>query len=524
MKFVAVPLLAGCLLPMAALAGPAVEVNTEVHHDTSGALRDMKITQPTSRLLHTLPLRHTGPLLPYEAAIGDVASQFTPGPELSARPGLNLVGVGTGFTGPQGTFTDSSAPPDVNGAVGTTQVVEWVNQSFAVFDKVTGKPVLGPAQGNTLWKGFGGGCETNNDGDIIVLFDKAAQRWVFTQFSISNTPYLQCVAVSTTSDATGSFNRYSFTQPNFNDYPKLGTWSDAYYMSFNIFGAAFLGPRACAFDRAKMLTGVAAKQECFQLGTNYGSLLPADLDGSTPPPAGSPNYYVSYTNNALQMWSFHADFITPKNATFTGPVTIPVAAFTPACGGGTCVPQKGTTQQLDTLADRLMYRLAYRNYSAANPPHESLVVTHSVKPAAPDKGVSAVRWYELRSPGTSPVLFQQGTYAPAGSTSRWMGSAAMDKIGDMLVGYSASSATLYPEIFVAGRKPTEALGTLEAEHLEFAGSGAQSGGLSRWGDYTAMSVDPVDDCTFWYFGEYIPANGSFNWSTRIGSYKFPACK
>lgn len=225
------------------------------------------------------------------------------------------------------------------------------------------------------------------------------------------------------------------------------------------------------------------------------------------------------------MWSFHANFAKPASATFTGPVKIPIAAFTPACGGGVCIPQKGVSQKLDSLADRLMFRLAYRNYETASPPHESLVVTHSVKPTGSDTGMAAIRWYELRSPGASPVLYQEGTYAPTGSASRWMGSAAMDKVGNLLVGFSESSKSLFPALAIAGREPSEPLGTLEKEQVAFKGSGSQTGkNLGRWGDYSAMSVDPVDDCTFWYFKEYLPANGAFNWSTRLVSYKFPTCK
>lgn len=295
MRFLTASLLAGCALPFVAVAAAAVEVTSDLHHDTSPAIRDMALSPRTSRLLHVLPLRRTGPVLPDRPAPDDPFSQYIPGSDLAAKPGANLLGVGTGFTGPQGSFTDNAAPPDTNGAVGDTQVVEWVNESYAVFDKATGKPIMGPVTGNTLFKGFGGGCETNNDGDIIVLFDKAAKRWVFTQFSVSTTPYLQCVAVSSTSDATGSFHRYSFQQPNFNDYPKLGTWPDAYYISFNIVSnSGFVGPRACAFDKAKMLTGAAATQECFQLNSSFGTLLPGDLDGTIAPPAGSPDYYVSY--------------------------------------------------------------------------------------------------------------------------------------------------------------------------------------------------------------------------------------
>jgi hypothetical protein len=409
--------------------------------------------------------------------------------------------------------------------VGATQYVQWVNESFAVFTKSTGAVAYGPAAGNTLWSGFGGACQTDNDGDPIAQYDKAAQRWVMTQFAVAlGPPYYQCTAVSTTSDATGTFNRYSFSFSNFPDYPKLGVWTDAYYMSFNMFvgGTTFAGADACAFDRADMLTGAAAKPvQCFQQGTTVASLLPSGLDGSNPPPAGSRAYFVNIPNattaSSLGLWKFHTDWTTPANSTFTGPTTITVASFTQACQGGTCIPQSGTNTKLDSLADRLMYRLAYRNFGD----HESLVVNHSVVAGA----TSGVRWYEIRSPGSVPTVYQSGTYAPSDGAWRWMGSVAMDAVGDMAVGYSKSSSTAFPSINYTGRLSTDPLGTLETEATLFAGAGSQTGhpALTRWGDYSAMSIDPVDDCTFWYTNEYLPVSGSFNWRTRIGNFKFPGC-
>src|SRR5204862_2376053 len=247
--------------------------------------------------------------------------------------GAGFEGLGTGLPG----ATVDAAPPDPNGDVGPNNYVQIVNEQFAVFTK-TGSVVYGPANTNTLWRGFGGGCETNNDGDATVKYDRLADRWVVSQFSVSTTPYLQCVAVSTTGDPTGSYNRYSFNYGNvaFPDYPKLGVWPDAYYTTFNIFnnGVTFAGSKVCAFDRTSMLAGGAATQQCFNTSTAYGGLLPADLDGSAPPPSGSPNYVLNFGTNSLNMWKFHVDWTTPANSTLTGPTAIPVAAFTPACSGG----------------------------------------------------------------------------------------------------------------------------------------------------------------------------------------------
>ena len=225
---------------------------------------------------------------------------------------------------------------------------------------------------------------------------------------------------------------------------------------------------------------------------------------------------MNFGSSSLNLWKFHADFSDSSLTTFSGsPTSIPVAAFNTACERwGTCIPQSGTTQKLDSLGDRLMYRLAYRNFGD----HESLVVNHSSTAGT----VVGVRWYELRNPGGVPFVFQQGTFAPD-STYRWMGSMAMDQAGDIGLGYSASSGSLRPAIRYTGRVPTDPPGTMQAETPVVSGGGSQTGGLSRWGDYSSMSIDPVDDCTFWYTNEYLQSSGSFNWRTRIVLFKFAGC-
>jgi hypothetical protein len=445
---------------------------------------------------------------PQEDPVIQVGSMAVPTPPVT----LSFEGLGNAQYG----FSVTGAPPDTEGTVGATQYVQWVNTSFAIFNKSTGALITGPTAGNVLWSGFGGGCQTNNDGDPIVIYDKLAQRWIFSQFSVSTTPYLQCIAVSTTSDATGTYNRYSFQYSNFDDYPKMSVWSDAYYETFNMFagGTTFVGADACAYNRSAMLAGTAATQVCFQQGTSVGGLLPSDLDGTTAPPVGSPNYMMYFGTNSLNLYKFHVDFANTANSTFTGPTVINVAAFSTLCGGGTCVPQPSTTQKLDSLADRLMYRLAYRNFGT----HESLVVNHSV--VAGSGG--GVRWYEIQNPSGTPIVAQQSTFAPD-SNYRWMGSVAMDQAGDLAVGYSVASSTVSPSIRFAGRVPTDPVSTLESEVSIVSGSGSQTGSLSRWGDYSALQIDPVDDCTFWFTEEYMKTTGSFNWNTRIANFKFPGC-
>src|SRR3989454_1688332 len=281
----------------------------------------------------------------------------------TAAPAVSssFEGIGQGFAG----FTVQYAPPDTNGAVGPSHFVQTVNVSFAVFTK-TGSLLYGPAKINTLFTGFGGLCETDNDGDPSVVYDQVANRWLITQFAVSgangsSVPYLECIAISTSGDPTGSYYRYSFPRSFFPDYPKLGLWPDAYYMSTNDFsGNIFVGATTWAFDRTKMLAGVPATAQLFHLSSLYGGLLPATLDGSALPPAGSPNYFLALNDSSsLALWKFHVDFANSANSTLTRPTTIPVAGYTQLCSGGTCVPQGGTAQQLDSVADRLMYPLPH---------------------------------------------------------------------------------------------------------------------------------------------------------------------
>jgi hypothetical protein len=501
--------------------GP-VQVSAAVAHDTLLSLRDT-VPQPDGykrwheRDEHRLPLPFTPPgqvdgALQNSARRSPLAPTFQTG----------VDGVGKGFSGPGGTFTVNSAPPDTVGAVGATQYVQVVNTGLAVFDKTTKNVVFGPVPTNTLWSGFGGQCESDNDGDAVVVYDKAANRWIVSQFAVGATPYLQCVAVSHTSDATGAWYRYSFSYGSvFPDYPKMGVWPDAYYETFNMFnGNSFVGSNLCAYDRASMLTGAAATQQCFQLASNFGGVLPSDLDGATAPPANSPNYMVNFGSNSLNLWRFHVDWVNTGNTTLSSsPINLPVAAFTPACGGGVCVLQPSTHEQLDSLGDRLMHRLAYRNFGD----HESLVVNHSVKVGSLMKNpYTGVRWYEIRSPATTPVIYQQSTFSPD-TSFRWMGSIAMDGDGNIALGYSVSSDSVFPAVVYTGRLSGDALNTMQAETSIVAGGGSQTTGLDRWGDYSAMTIDPVDDCTFWYTNEYLKTSGTFNWSTRIGSLKFDGC-
>jgi hypothetical protein len=417
------------------------------------------------------------------------------------------------------------APPDTNGEVGLTQYVQIVNEGYQVFNKSTGASVFGPVSITTIWSGFGGVCETAGGGDPVVLYDQLANRWVVTQFAGTSVPTDECIAVSTTSDATGSYNRYGFhLGTNFFDYPHLGVWPDAYYMAMDVYnstGTLRLGPQPFAFNRVAMLAGSSATFITTGItgGAGEDLYLPSDLDGSTLPPAGAPNSFVEFPGSGTyKTFHFHVDFGTPANSTFTLFAQPAAAGFTLLCPATrSCVPQSGTTSRLDAIADRLMFRLAYRNFGD----HESVVGNYTVSSG----GVAGVRWFELRNVTSGPeTVFQQSTYQPD-TTWRWMGSAAMDGGGNLAVGFSASSASIVPALRYAGRLTSDPLNTLaQGEAVLFAGQGSQTGTSNRWGDYSDLTVDPVDDCTFWYTNEYYPTGVTqFNWRTRIGSFKFATC-
>jgi len=366
----ALSLTASAVLSAALVALPATnafaqaEIVPQVKHDTSAVpLRDTPPRPPAPASKEESKDKRTRGMPQHPGGQRDTAVQGTATATGAPTAAGSFDGVGNGFTGPAGTFTVNSAPPDTDSAVGSTQVVEVVNSGFAIFDKTSHAVTYGPAATNTLFAGFGGSCESTNDGDAVVRYDRAAGRWIIAQFanaSSSSGPYLECVAVSQTSDATGSYHRYSFDfGTTFPDYPKLSVWPDAYYMTYNLFnGNSFAGARACAMDRAAMLSGAANAQQCFTTSTAYGGLLAADNDGATAPPSGAANTLVALgaSGSTLASWKFHVDWSTPASSTFSGPTTLPVAGYSVACGGGgACIPQSGTKNRLDSLADRLMY-------------------------------------------------------------------------------------------------------------------------------------------------------------------------
>ena len=433
-------------------------------------------------------------------------------PEVSATQGIRFDGVGA----------SGYAPSDSNMAVGPNDIVETVNVRYAVFNK-SGTTLAGPTNILSLFTPLGGECATGTYGDPVVLYDRPADRWLISYIgSFGGNTAAECIAVSKTNDPTGAFFLYGFSfGSNLNDYPKLSTWATAsnaaYLATYNIFQnfGGFIGADLCGFDRTKMLAGdSSAAQLCKMTPNSEGSYLPSDLDGPTTPTDGTPGLFITWQNNnpgQLFLRKLTLNFAT-STATLSAATTISVANDTIACGG--CVPQLGTSQTLDTLSDRMMYRFAIRHFSD----HDRAVFSHAVASGSQ----VAIRWYEIYDPASSVTLNQQGTFAPD-STYRWMSSVAEDKNGDIGIGYSASSSSIHPAVRFTGRVPSDPSGTMETEASFIEGTGSQTSGLARWGDYTAMQVDPSDDCTFWYVDQYEKVSGTFNWATSIGSFAFTGC-
>ncbi|NTU62156.1 MAG: carboxypeptidase regulatory-like domain-containing protein [Chloroflexi bacterium] len=448
------------------------------------------------------------------------------------------------FAGLQFSEFGAGWPPDTVGDVGPNHYIQMVNVKMAVYDK-SGTPLFGPVDINSLWDGFGGPCETTNDGDPIVLFDQLANRWFMSQFALPNIgtdagPFYQCIAISQSGDPTGAYHRYAFLWSNtkLNDYPKFGVWPDGYYMSINQFTApsfSFSGAGVAVFDRARMLSGLSASMisfDLFSVNQNFGGQLPSDWDGPTPPAPGTPNYFFEVDdstispglgpNDALRIWKFHVDWTTPANSTFgvsgTPNYTLTVSPYNVLCSSTrSCIPQPSTTARLDAIGDRLMHRAQYRIVNG----QERVVLNHTVDAGSARAGV---RWYEIRDPGTAPAIYQQSTYAPADTAHRWMASIAMDHVGNIALGYSVSSGTVFPGVRYTGRLTSDPLGVMaQGEASMIEGTGSQTDSAARWGDYSSMNVDPVDDCTFWYTQEYYATVSARDWHTRIGSFRFPNC-
>ncbi|MCH7678410.1 T9SS type A sorting domain-containing protein [candidate division KSB1 bacterium] len=430
----------------------------------------------------------------------DGALQTAPATRTLGPPTLNFEGVNNNC---------GCLPPDTNMDVGPNHIIQTVNIHFDIFDK-SGNSLMGVTPMNSLWSGFGGGCEFGNDGDPTVNYDEAADRWIIEQFDFATA---QCIAVSMTPDPLGAYFRYAFPTPG-NDYPKTGVMTTCYTGTIRNFSVPF-SMDAVAWQRDSMLVGNNAAMLTFsmtQLLPGIDGFLPSDLDGPTAAPAGRDATYLGHQDGPNRLAIFeltNVNWAVPTG-TFTGPTFLPVNAYSTIFPG---VPQPNTNQNLDDFAGFSLYRLAYRNFGG----HESMVTTNSVDVNDfPDH--AGIRWYELRDTGGGWAVRQQGTYSPD-SDHRWMPSIAMNGNGDIMVGYSVSSNKTFPSIRYTGRLAGDPLNQMTfAEGLIVAGSGSQTHPAGRWGDYAAMQIDPSDDNTFYFTTEYIATTGSSPWQTRIASF------
>ena len=507
--------------------------------------------------------------------------QTSPGTQPGAELVISFDGLGAGFKGPQGTATLRN-PSDNSLAVGPNHVMQTVNTRTAIFDK-QGKVLYGPVPNNTFFKGFGGMCEATNNGDTVVRYDQLADRWLVVmpifrraparpdqppvpkagdppQLSIPGVanqpgaaaplfvpppqqdqppqprgqggqrppqeqgPYSMCYAISATSDPMGPYYRYEFLRPLFPDYPRPAIWPDGYYVPTST-GDDVIQKHACVVERDKMLKGEPAREQCVIIdGVNF--LNNADIDGKALPPKDAPNIMLAaggtqlkkvFEDDGIYAWKFKVDWQNHANTKVTGPEKIAVAPYRYLCDGQLthCVPQPGTDRRLDSQGDKIMARLVYRKIGN----RESLVAVHSVNTTA---GAGGVRWYEFRvNKDRSVELHQQGTYAPDNSY-RWMASPAIDKFGNIGIGYSFGGTPHFAGQRFAGRRANDPLGKLTLrETILVEGKAAQT--VMRWEDYTQTAIDPSDDCTVWYVGDYLKP-GETNYSTRIGAFRMPGCK
>jgi hypothetical protein len=510
--------------------GPAAVEETIQPDMTTRDLRDVPRTEewrPGDPVRVMPDMREVAP--PPTNGMGMQPADMQATAELALAPATLAPSAirGAGFDGIPAT---GSLPPDTNGDVGPNHYIQIVNTSFAIYNK-TGALLAGPLAINSLWSTFGGPCQTNNNGDPVVRYDGLANRWVISQFALPAGTKFECVAVSRTADpVSGGWFLYAFPMvvagtAVFPDYPKLGVWPDGYYMGTQR-GFPSSGLDVWAFERPKMLAGAPAKQVQFAVSGTSLFLLPSDVDGPAPP-AGAPNYFVRQVDGArfggvdrIDIFAFHVDWVTTASSTFTQLPSLPVAAFDSVlCTTdllAACIPQPGTAQKLESLTVWTMFRAQYRNFGT----RETIVTNHTVDANGSD--LAGVRWYELRRSGGAWSVFQQGTYAPD-ATNRWMGSAAMDRAGDIAVGYSVSSSAVFPGIRAAMRSPGDPPGTLAGELSLVVGGGSQTHSAARWGNYSSMDVDPVNDCTFWYTTEYFSTTSAAGWRTRIESFTMPSC-
>lgn len=524
----------GLLFPLPAIAQDTKPV---VRDQVAPQVQEMNLSQ--SRVA-AAPLWQPGDTLRVVSDLKESAEESSARvPDSTVVAGATLAPAAAPTTGVNfdGILATGLLPPDTVGDVGPNHYIQMVNSALAIYDKL-GNQLVGPLPINALWSGFGGPCQTKNSGDPIVRYDHLADRWLVSQFAVPGGTQgnWECIAISRSPDpVSGGWFLYAFrtvdTATNadiFPDYPKIAVWPDAYYMGTQ---RSFPngGLDVWAFEREQMLVGLPARRVQFAVPRPSLFLMPSDLDGP-PPPAGTPNFFLRHVdgdrfggNDRLEVFAFSVNWTNPAASTFTQIAMLPTAPFDSVlCAAnlmGLCVPQPSTNVRLETLTVWTMWRLQYRNFGN----YEAMVTNHTVDANGND--LAGIRWYELRrSPADAWSIFQQGTHAPD-NVHRWMGSIAMDQDGNMALGYSVSSDTVFPGIRAATRLATDAVGTMPQTELALVnGGGSQTYALSpRWGNYSSMDVDPVDECTFWYTTEYYKATSAGGWRTHVSSFKHPSC-
>jgi uncharacterized repeat protein (TIGR01451 family) len=510
-------------------------VSPEVRHLTTRQPLNRRVEPRLLNAGVTIPEPSSRPIGGHDAdaAIATVAGTVMPPPELSFDGLTNFDNIDA--------YGMVIIPPDISADVGPNHYVQAVNALVRVFDK-GGQPVTPPFKMSDLFAPLNTACSSRDDGDPIVAYDPLADRWLLSEYCSNFPPFRQMVAISKTSDPTGAYFVYEFIMPNvkINDFPKFGVWPDGYYMSTEEFlGSDFAGSGVFAFDRAKMLAGdPAAGYIYFNQPSNSpvrrSNLIPADLDGLRPPPAGSPNTFVSYTANeygdaedAITLFDLHADFRHPENSTFAERAESPlaVAAFDPTSPDERAdISQPAPGEKLDSNSDRVNYRAAYRNFGD----HESIVVNQTVRMTQdPQPYRAGVRVYELQRAGSREFRVTEQSTIGNAESSRWIGNVAQDHQGDLAVSYNVVSDEKPPSVHYTGRLRSEPAGSFRTEAVLVDGTGVQKAFGWRWGDYAAINVDPVDDCTFWASGQYYTAESEqisdFTWLSRTGKFRFPEC-
>jgi len=526
---------------------------------TGGSVRPSKVMRPTGFGV-TPPLRSVTPLAPAvgaedrevpnkEATVFPVlpgAEASGTAPEMAAPVVVSDILAPAPIVAFDGLDSDTNAsvlgyriaPPDTQGAVGQDYFVQWVNLVWAVYSKDDGSMVAGPFPGNQIWAEAlpGSPCASHNDGDPITIYDHGAQRWFMSQFVTdggSGADDYLCFAVSQSPDPTGAWYAWEYLYgQKMPDYPKVGVWPDGYYISVNEFDWGGAGsPAILVMEREAMLAG---NPEPLSVKFEVGNIQPAfqqigNWDGGAAPPAGTPNYTLSFyddywgnPSDFLTVSEIHVDWNDPASSIFIWTLDFDLADYglmfdSNLCGyNRSCIPQAGTVEKLDALSDRLMYPVNYRNLMDTLG-YEVMVVTHNVD--VDDTDHAGVRWYELRNynDGAGWVLHGGGTFAPD-SDHRWMGSASVDNEGNIGLIYSISGSTTYPSV---GYTTVLSDGTVTGEAVLAAGGGFQSG-ANRWGDYATVHMDP-DGCTFWGTAEYVQTTGNYQWDTAVGAFSVESC-